>query len=162
MAPLFILYGSATGNAEHIAKDLAQKFSPTAAFDSVICAELDQYKMKCLPTWETAPPDDAPFSKYGVIVVSSTTGNGDAPENAGRFARYIKRKSTVDIMPFRHCAFAVLGLGDTNYDKFCAVGKLADKKMLELGGTRAKALGLADEATGLEDVVEPWVESVFD
>ena len=162
MAPLFILYGSATGNAEHIAKDLAQKFSPTAAFDSVICAELDQYKKKCLPTWETAPPDDAPFSKYGVIVVSSTTGNGDAPENAGRFARYIKRKSTVDIMPFRHCAFAVLGLGDTNYDKFCAVGKLADKKMLELGGTRAKALGLADEATGLEDVVEPWVESVFD
>ena len=33
--------------------------------------------------------------------------------------------------------------------------------MAELGGLRAKKLATADEATGLEDVVEPWTNTVF-
>ena len=163
--PLFILYGSATGNAEHIAKDLASTYesllkNPDAKcfFPSVQCCELDQYKKKCSSKWEQAPADG---SKHGIIIVISTTGNGDAPENASRFVRYIKRKTTADQQPFQNCAFAVLGLGDTNYDQFCATGKIVDRKMAELGGTRAKKLGMADEATGLEDVVEPWTGSVF-
>jgi len=36
-----------------------------------------------------------------------------------------------------------------------------DRKMKELGGTRAKPVALADEGTGLEDVVEPWLETVM-
>eukprot|EP00978_Attheya_sp_CCMP212_P018204 scaffold49502_cov53-Attheya_sp.AAC.5 len=164
-SPLFILYGSATGNAEHIAKDLAATYAGIISnpdsktyFNSVECHELDQYKKKCSNFWETEP---APGTKHGVLVVSSTTGNADPPENASRFFRYIKRKTTVDSMPFRHCAFAVLALGDTNYDQFCAIGREIDKKLIELGGTRAKPLGMADEATGLEDVVEPWVNTVL-
>ena len=58
--------------------------------------------------------------------------------------------------------FLFLGLGDTNYDQFCQSGKTVDAKLVALGGTRAKALGMADEATGLEEVVEPWVETVID
>lgn len=164
--PLFVLYGSATGNAEHIAKDLAATYSSLlenpdadAFFSSVICCELDQFKRKCQPTWDQEPT--AAGQKYGVIIVASTTGNGDAPENAGRFARFIKRKTTVDTMPFRNCAFAVLALGDTNYDQFCCTGKLVDKKMKELGGQRATPVTCADEALGLEDVVEPWTASIL-
>ena len=33
--------------------------------------------------------------------------------------------------------------------------------LVELGGTRAMPLGMADEATGLEEVVEPWVGNVI-
>ena len=101
-----------------------------------------------------------PFGKYGIVVVTSTTGNGDAPENADRFVRFIKRKTTPKDT-FQHCAFAVLALGDTNYDQFCAAGKTIDQKLGDLGGTRVKPLGTADEATGLEDVVEPWVETIY-
>jgi sulfite reductase alpha subunit-like flavoprotein len=162
-SPLFVVYGSATGNAEHIAKGIAATYqgllkNPDAKcwFPSVVCCELDQYKKQCSQQWEQPPPAG---TKHGVIIVASTTGNGEPPENASRFVRYIQRKTTVNA--FQHCAFAVLGLGDTNYDQFCATGKLVDRKLLEQGGTRAKPLAMADEATGLEDVVEPWTHSVL-
>jgi sulfite reductase alpha subunit-like flavoprotein len=152
---LFILYGSATGNAEHIAKDLAAR--PNTLFNKVLCFELDQFKRKCQPTWEKETT-----TKHAVLIVTSTTGNGDAPENASRFVRYIKRSQTVDEKPFRHVAYAVLGLGDTNYDQFCQCAKVIDKKLLELGGTRIRPLTCADEATGLEEAVEPWTERILD
>lgn len=160
---LSILYGSATGNAEHIAKDLSKKVPKSDSFySSVLCIEADKFKRKCQKEWEVDPQaTEATCLKHPVIIVTSTTGNGDPPENAGRFVRYLKRKGTADSMPFKHCAYAVLSLGDTNYDQFCATGKIVDKKLHELGGTRAKKNGTADEATGLEEVVEPWIATVM-
>ena len=57
---------------------------------------------------------------------------------------------------FENSPFAVLGLGDTNYDKFCYMGKSIDRRLEELGGKRSLPLCCADEATGLEQFVEPW------
>jgi methionine synthase reductase len=57
-------------------------------------------------------------------------------------------------------SFAVLGLGDTNYDKFCFMGKSIDKRLGELGGERVLPLECADEATNLEEVVERWRANV--
>jgi sulfite reductase alpha subunit-like flavoprotein len=168
-SPLFILYGSATGNAKQIAKDLAAKYTSLLKnpdtdtyFPSVVCCELDQFKRKGRPVWDQEPT--VPGTKHGVIVVTSTTGNADPPENAGRFVRFIKRKQGTGVdtpQPFRNCAFAVLALGDTNYDQFCYTGKLVDKKMQELGGTRFVKVACADEAVGMEDTVEPWIGSVL-
>jgi sulfite reductase alpha subunit-like flavoprotein len=167
-APLFILYGSATGNAEQIAKDLAAAYetllvNPDANtfFPSVVCCELDHFKKKCSKTWEQPPLTDGTHGKHGVLIITSTTGNGEAPENADRFFRYINRKNTVVEQPFRHCVFAVLGLGDTNYDQFCNVGKTVDKKLAALGGTRARPISCADEATGLEEIVDPWTSTIL-
>ena len=111
--PLFIIYGSATGNSESIAKDLAAKYQDALPkpFTEIVCCEGNQFKKKCLPTLEKQPDEDDESLKYGVIVVISTTGNGDSPENGSRFVRYIKRNTTIDSMPMRHAAFAVLGLG---------------------------------------------------
>jgi sulfite reductase alpha subunit-like flavoprotein len=175
--PLFILYGSATGNAEHIAKDLAQDYESKLAaavptkgfplhFDSVVCCELDQFKKKCLPIWETplngggGGGGSSNSNYYGVLIVVSTTGNGDPPENASRFVRQLKRTKPSDDSVWHRVAYAVLGLGDTNYDQFCAVGKLLDKKLDELGAKRVRPLACADEAVGLEDVVEPWTSTI--
>ena len=169
--PLFILYGSATGNAEHIAKSLTADYEKLLqnpdcnkpAFSTAVCYELDKFKRKCQPLWDVAPTGNN-ITKHGVLIVVSTTGNGDAPENASRFVRYLKKQkatATTTTKPFQHCYFAVLGLGDTNYDQFCATGKLVDRKLAELGGTRVRPVACADEATGLEDVVEPWTASIL-
>lgn len=159
--PLFILYGSATGNAEFIAKDLASKCSANVPkpFTNVICCEGNAFKKKCLPIWEKAPSDES--LKYGTIVVISTTGNGDAPENASRFTRYFKRKNTIEAKPLSHVAFSVLALGDSNYDKFCAAGELVNRKFVECGATRVQQIAMADEGTGLEDVVEKFVNNII-
>ena len=193
--PLCILYGSATGNSEHIAKDLAASINQNISmlspvFDGVICGELDQYKkLGCLQVWETPIPNDDCLLSYksrGLLVVCSTTGNGDAPENACRFVRHIKKAATAlatqtknvsqdgagstvlddSLYMFRNVCYAVLGLGDTNYDQFCAAAGAIDRNLHLLGGIRCPVNGkatltCADEGSGqLEDVVEPWVASI--
>lgn len=174
MATLYVLYGSATGNAEGISKDLTADLNANKAtrlpepFQKAVCLELNQFK-KCLKEWSVDPlslsSPKGQQTKHGVLLVSSTTGNGDAPENASRFTRYIKRqnKDTNKPQPFEHVAYAVLGLGDTNYDQFCATGVLIDRMVHNLGGTRAQPLVCADEGTGLlEETVDPWMATVVE
>jgi sulfite reductase alpha subunit-like flavoprotein len=156
--PIYVLYGSATGNAEHIAKDVAAKL--LTSNKQVVCCELDGWKKKCPGIMTGSAAEGSNPTPAILLVVASTTGNGDPPENASRFVRTIKRKTT-STHSFQNVKFAVLGLGDTNYDQFCATGKVLDKKLAELGGTRWMPLACADEATGLEDVVEPWTETVL-
>lgn len=52
-----------------------------------------------------------------LVLVVATTGNGDAPENMERFWRFIKRRTQPKDL-LEGLPFTVLGLGDTNYDKF--------------------------------------------
>jgi methionine synthase reductase len=62
---------------------------------------------------------------------------------------------------FQGVPFAVLGLGDTNYDKYCYMGKSIDKRLAELGGTRLLEATCADEATGFEETIENWKRAVL-
>ena len=62
---------------------------------------------------------------------------------------------------FKGVSYAVLGLGDSNYDKFAHMGKSFDKRIFELGGVRCLDLCCADEATGLEETVEGWKDRIL-
>ncbi len=57
--------------------------------------------------------------------------------------------------------FAVLALGDTNYDKWCHAGRNIAKRMLELSAQQFYLTGCTDEQVGLESVVEPWIEGLW-
>ena len=87
--PLFLLYGLATGNAEHITKDLASTYesylhnpSFVGYFPSVVCCELNHYKKRCLDTWSEPPHPKNHSVKHGMLIICSMTGNANAPENA--------------------------------------------------------------------------------
>jgi sulfite reductase alpha subunit-like flavoprotein len=62
---------------------------------------------------------------------------------------------------FADTSYCVLALGDTNYDKFCHMGKNIDKRLAELGGIQKLDLFCADEATNMEEVIEAWYAYYF-
>eukprot|EP00667_Euglena_gracilis_P001932 EG_transcript_1932 len=94
-----------------------------------------------------------------VVIVCSTSGDGDPPENARKFFRWLKKKThPPDLLSNMICG--VLALGDTNYAAFCRAGRAVHQRLAELGAAELLPRGDADEAVGLEVVVEPWRDSL--
>ncbi|KAE8901274.1 Methionine synthase reductase [Phytophthora fragariae] len=143
-----VFFGSQTGCAESIAQRI---------YDEALERQLDA---------ELHPLNEFQKSKvetrdgHFVVIVCSTTGNGDPPDNCGKFWRYVKRRTQPNDM-LSKLRYTVLGLGDTNYDKFCFMGKSIEKRMRELGAQSFYEFGAADEAMGLEDSVEPWLNGLW-
>ncbi|KAE9037276.1 Methionine synthase reductase [Phytophthora rubi] len=143
-----VFFGSQTGCAESIAQRI---------YDEALERHLDA---------ELHPLNEFQKSKvetrdgHFVVIVCSTTGNGDPPDNCGKFWRYVKRRTQPSDM-LAKLRYTVLGLGDTNYDKFCFMGKSIEKRMRELGAQSFYEFGAADEAMGLEDSVEPWLNGLW-
>uniref|UniRef100_H3HCW1 Methionine synthase reductase n=1 Tax=Phytophthora ramorum TaxID=164328 RepID=H3HCW1_PHYRM len=143
-----VFYGSQTGCAESIAQRI---------YDEALEKQLDA---------ELHPLNEFQRSKvetrdgHFVVIVCSTTGNGDPPDNCGKFWRYVKRRTQPDDM-LAKLRYTVLGLGDTNYDKFCFMGKGIERRMRELGAQSFYEFCAADEAMGLEDSVEPWLNALW-
>ncbi|CAK4645707.1 unnamed protein product [Aphanomyces euteiches] len=146
---LYIFYGSQTGCAESIAKRVQSD-----AQERHISADLFT-----LNEFEKSGVLTQPQAK--VFIVCSTTGNGDPPTNAEKFWRFLKKKAHPATL-LQHITYTVLALGDTNYDKFCYMGKNINRRMGELGATGFFEIGCADEAMGLEDYVEPWMKGFWD
>ncbi|KAG7170887.1 Methionine synthase reductase-like [Homarus americanus] len=86
--------------------------------------------------------------------------DGDPPDTARKFWRRLHKKGQPSDT-LNHLSYTVLGLGDTNYTNFCNFGKTIDQKLQSLGGHRFFPCGWADDGTGLEIVIEPWIEGLF-
>ncbi|KAJ3011567.1 UNVERIFIED_CONTAM: hypothetical protein HDU68_001628 [Siphonaria sp. JEL0065] len=143
-----VLYGSQTGNAESIAKHLHEE-AISRGFDSRV-AVLDDYEKV---EW---------MASSVLVVIVSTTGDGDFPDNTTKFFRWTRRGKKEELAAaFDGKKFAVLALGDTNYTNFCQTGKRIERRLIELGATTFVNKGLADDATGLEAVIDPWVSNLW-
>ncbi|KAI7904365.1 uncharacterized protein BX663DRAFT_550745 [Cokeromyces recurvatus] len=141
-----ILWASQTGNAEWIAKNIHTEAGKKGYTGE--CHVMDDF-------------ENVPLQKAGIIIlVTSNTGDGDAPDNALKFWRFLRRNK--DKTYFAHARFTVLGLGDSNYSNFNNTGKKIEKKFKELGATVFYEKGLADDAEGLENVVDPWIEKLWE
>ncbi|CAI5440678.1 unnamed protein product [Caenorhabditis angaria] len=142
-----IAYGSHTGQAETIAKGIKEK------------AELIGLKPRLYFLDQNEKEFNLETEKFAAIIVSST-GDGDAPDNASRFVRRINRKT----LPNDFLAtlnYAILGLGDSNYSSYQAIPQKIDRQLKALGATRCFERGEADDQVGLELAVEPWIEKLF-
>jgi sulfite reductase (NADPH) flavoprotein alpha-component len=119
LTPLTILFGSQTGNAENLSKRIAKEagkrgFAPTVQ-------DLGKYATAQL------------VSEQALLVVTSTYGDGEPPDNAKAFWEFLNRESTPKQ---EQTKFSLLALGDSNYPKFCAFGKAVDERLEKLGATR--------------------------
>jgi sulfite reductase alpha subunit-like flavoprotein len=143
-----ILYGSQTGNAESISK--------------ILCEEiLNKTSLHCIyDTLNNASDISFEKVKY-LIVICSTTGNGDMPDNSINWWRQFKQR-TANKSTFEGVNFLVLALGNSNYSKFCYCGKTIDKRLAELSGKRIMELTCVDDATDMEESVGIWINKVID
>ncbi|SPR94214.1 assimilatory sulfite reductase (NADPH) flavoprotein subunit [Bacillus altitudinis] len=114
-----VLYGSQTGNSEGLAKKTAQHLEEKGF--QVTLSSMSDFKPNNLKKINN------------LLVIVSTHGEGDPPDNALSFHEYVhgRRAPKLD-----HLSFSVLSLGDSSYEFFCQTGKEFDERFEELGGTR--------------------------
>ena len=139
---LTILYGSQTGNAKGVAQDYKEKAQALGI--PVNLMSMADYKAKQLK------------SESHLIVVVSTHGEGDAPDDAVELHEFVHSKKAPKLPDLK---FAVIGLGDSSYEFFCQTAKDFDSRLEALGAKRiidrvdcdvdyqAAAAGFVDQVT---------------
>ncbi len=136
---LTIVYGSQTGNSRRVAEQLANRAE--AAGLPVRLLRAGAYPLRELA------------QERFLSVVISSQGDGDPPDDAVGFVEFIAGKRAPKLPQLK---FAVLGLGDSSYPKYCAVSQALDARLAELGGQRFAELGEAD--VDFEAAAAGWSE----
>lgn len=142
-ASITVISASQTGNARRVSEQLRDDL--TAAGLSVTLVNAGDYKFKQIAQEKL------------LLVVASTQGEGEPPEEAVALHKYLFSKKAPQLTG---TAFAVFGLGDTSYENFCQTGKDFDTRLGELGAERL--LDRADADVDFKAAAEGWRNQVVE
>lgn len=140
---LTILYASQTGNAKGVAKKLAEHAK--AAGITVNFKNVSEYKPKSLK------------SETHLLIVASTNGEGEAPDDAIEFHEFLTSKKAPKLPSLQ---YSVLALGDSSYEFYCQTGKDFDDRLKALGATAIAPR--VDCDLDYEDDTQAWITSITD
>ncbi len=135
---ILILYASETGTAEGFARKAArqlQQFRPQVM-------ALDEYTVDTLAAEKL------------LLIITSTFGNGEMPSNGKRFLQWVKQQPAGALDGLN---YAVLGIGSTVYEQFCAAGIAVDKALAKAGANCTVPLHKGDEIKGQADTFTQWL-----
>jgi MioC protein len=137
-----ILVGTMTGTAEIVAEEVQTALEGAGHAASI--AAMDAL-------------DAAVFERGAAfLIVSSTYGNGDVPDNAQAFFTAIETARP----DLGHVSFGVVALGDRTYKTtYCEGGLKFGRLLAELGATRVGEPLLHDASAGTlpEEIAAEWV-----
>jgi len=138
-----ILYASQTGNAQKLAEKFGEQLRQSGL--QVTVSSMSDFKTNALKKVQY------------LLIVASTHGDGEPPDNAITFHSFLHSKRAPKL---EHVKYAVLALGDSSYELFCQTGKDFDLQLEKLGAKR-----LVDRVDCDLDYAEPaqkWFEAVKD
>ncbi|MBY6105129.1 flavodoxin [Ferrimonas balearica] len=119
MAAFHLAVGSVYGAAEHVAEQLTAKLSEQG--HQVHLIESDD------------PQVIIDASKDVLLVITSTTGSGDLPDNLAPL--FFALKDRFPLLP--NLRYGVIALGDSSYgETYCGAGRQFDELLEELGARR--------------------------
>eukprot|EP00741_Cyanophora_paradoxa_P003771 tig00000093_g3665.t1 len=147
-----IVYGSETGNAENVAKHLRQE---------LIRCGVDADRCQCFEG-DDVSADSLLDTKF-LIVVVSTAGTGDFPDNIKQLWEELSSPDLpLDFLASVH--YTVFGLGDSAYKQFCEAARKFDMRLEELGASRFLERGVGDNQAddGFETGLDVWQTELWD
>ena len=142
-APVLILFGSQTGNAEGLAKKVKVAAEKTGVLTPRLL-DMAKYDAAKLP------------EESNLLVVTSTWGEGDPPDNAAGFMDKVGGDGFPRLEKLR---YSVLALGDRNYEDFCGCGRKLDERLSALGACRV--LARQDCDTDYDAPAKAWLDAVL-
>ena len=142
-AVLTILYASQTGNAKGVASKI--KAAAEAQGVAVQLQDIASYKTNGL------------VKEKFLIIVTSTYGEGEPPESAVSFHKFLFGKKAPKLPDLQ---YAVLGLGDTSYEFFCKTAQDFDEQLEALGAKRLYAR--ADLDVDYADAAATWQQGALE
>ncbi|PSU29580.1 FMN-binding protein MioC [Photobacterium lutimaris] len=141
MSHITLITGSTLGGAEYVADHLSDLLEQ-AGHSTDITNQADLGQLATDQIW---------------LVVCSTHGAGEYPDNFQPFAEQLHSQQP-DLAALR---YAVIGLGDSSYDTFCAAARKIDQQLANLGAIRLGERLEIDVSRDPvpEDPAELWLEN---
>ncbi len=146
MSQIQILVGSTLGNTEYVA-EAAQILLEEAGYDTELNLDpdLNELSLQENQIW---------------LICVATHGAGDYPDNFKGFVEQLQQVNA----PLFDVRYAIIGVGDSNYDLFCAAAKNIDLFLEEMRATNIADRFEIDIANcdDPEKSVSSWIPLLID
>lgn len=142
MAEVGIFVGTTYGNALLVAEEAEAILNglghKATVYEDAVLADWQRYQDKI------------------ILVITSTTGQGDFPDSIAPLFHAVKDQ--IGVQP--DLRYGVIALGDSTYTHFCGAGKTFDALLQEQNAQRLGEVLLIDasEDPEPESVANPWIE----
>ena len=139
---LTIIYASQTGNAKGLAEELQASASANGIAVNLFNAA--DYKVRNLK------------KETHVLIVASTNGEGEAPDDAIEFHKELKAGKAGKLDGLQ---YGVIGLGDSSYEFYCQTGKDFDEYLSKAGAK--PLLARLDADVDYDAVCQSWIQDAL-